>query len=247
MAKFIVNFNSLWGYLCSGFTDPRLRQLFARYSTYVGSLPFQSPALMSLIWQAEARGVWTISGGMSQLPIAMEQIAKKNRAMFHYDSKVKKIEVNGGMVSGIIDSSEEFKAADIILFNGDPAAINKGLLGIDVIKSIKKNSVSDRSLSAFVWSFLSTSKGKDLSFHNVFFNTNYRSGFLEISKGQIPTKPSIYVCAQDRALSSKTGLKNGLKLLLTQALLAKILMDSIKLKFMKDARNLLLKDLERWT
>ena len=86
------------------------------------------------------------------------------------------------IVSGIINSSEEFKPADIILFNGDPAAINKGLLGNDVIKSIKKNSVSDRSLSAFVWSFLSTSKGSDLSFHNVFFNTNYRSEFLEISK-----------------------------------------------------------------
>ena len=217
LAKFIINFNSLWGYLCAEFTDPRLRQLFARYATYVGSSPFQSPALLSLIWQAEARGIWTISGGMSQLPIALEQIAKRNGATFHYDSEVKKIEVNRGIVSGIINSSEEFKPADIILFNGDPAAINKGLLGSDVIKSIKKNSVSDRSLSAFVWSFLSNAKGKDLSFHNVFFNTNYRSEFLEISKGHIPTKPSIYVCAQDRALSSKKMSKERFEIIVNAA------------------------------
>ena len=35
---------SLWSTLAGEFTDPRLRQLFARYATYVGSSPLAAPA-----------------------------------------------------------------------------------------------------------------------------------------------------------------------------------------------------------
>ena len=42
--------------LRSQFSDPRLRQLFGRYATYVGGSPYQSPAVLGLIWHAEA--VW---------------------------------------------------------------------------------------------------------------------------------------------------------------------------------------------
>ena len=51
----------------SHFTDPRLRQLFGRYATYVGGAPDLSPAVLALIWQAEARGVWAVQGGMHGL------------------------------------------------------------------------------------------------------------------------------------------------------------------------------------
>lgn len=40
--------------LAHSLADPRLRQLFGRYATYVGGVPDQSPAVLSLIWQAEA-------------------------------------------------------------------------------------------------------------------------------------------------------------------------------------------------
>ncbi|MEI6097194.1 MAG: FAD-dependent oxidoreductase, partial [Alphaproteobacteria bacterium] len=44
--------------MTQSFTDPRLRQLFGRFATYVGGMPHLSPAVLALIWQAEARGVW---------------------------------------------------------------------------------------------------------------------------------------------------------------------------------------------
>ncbi|MDE0934133.1 MAG: hypothetical protein OSA47_11090, partial [Novosphingopyxis baekryungensis] len=37
-------YESLWKVLGEHFADPRLRQLFARYSTYCGSSPFDTPA-----------------------------------------------------------------------------------------------------------------------------------------------------------------------------------------------------------
>ncbi len=38
--------------LAAQFSDPRLRQLFGRYATYVGGSPYSSPAVLSLIWQS---------------------------------------------------------------------------------------------------------------------------------------------------------------------------------------------------
>ena len=55
---------TLWQQLGHQFTDPRLRQLFARYATYCGSSPWQSPATLMLIAQVEMDGVWSVEGGM---------------------------------------------------------------------------------------------------------------------------------------------------------------------------------------
>ena len=55
---------SLWESLGKHFTDPRMRQLFARYATYCGSSPWQAPATLMLIAQVEMDGVWSVKGGM---------------------------------------------------------------------------------------------------------------------------------------------------------------------------------------
>ena len=52
------------------FKDPRLRQLFGRYATYVGGIPARTPGLLQLIWHAEASGVWTVGGGLHNLAAA---------------------------------------------------------------------------------------------------------------------------------------------------------------------------------
>lgn len=205
LSNLLFNFRNLWEYLALEFSDPKLQQLFARYSTYVGTSPFKAPALLALIWQAEARGVWQILGGMNKLPKAMEKLAKKKGVVFKYQSEIAHIEVYEGEVKGVIDTSNEYIPADKILFNGDPAAVQQGLLGKNVEKCVSKLSVSDRSLSAFVWSFKSTPKGKNLSLHNVFFNSDYKSEFKDIDKGLMPKHPSIYVCAQDRGISPNIG------------------------------------------
>ena len=39
-----------WSKLERYFSEPKLRQLFGRYATYVGGSPFNSPSLLQLIW-----------------------------------------------------------------------------------------------------------------------------------------------------------------------------------------------------
>ena len=192
--------STLWDALGRQFRDPRLRQLFARFSTYVGGSPFLSPALLMLIWRSEAKGVWTVEGGMRRLARTMAAVAERNGARLRYGAPVSRIAVEGGRVRGVIVEGGERIDADEVVFAGDPAALAAGLPGRDVQRSAPAMPRARRSLSAWVWTWAAEPEGLPLSHHTVFFSHDYRAEFEDLDRRRRPPEdPSLYVCAQDRA------------------------------------------------
>ncbi|MEM8822078.1 MAG: 1-hydroxycarotenoid 3,4-desaturase CrtD [Pseudomonadota bacterium] len=188
--------------LAAQFTDPRLQQLFGRYATYVGGSPTASPALLSLIWHAESRGVWAVQGGMHKLAQAMRTVAESHGATFHFDTKITEVETKSGNVTAIHTATVRLPT-DAVVFNGDPRALQTGLLGHAVAKTISSKAVAPRSLSAFVWSFAATPTALQPEHHNVFFARSPNSEFAEIAENRLPTDPTLYVCAQDRGAGAQ--------------------------------------------
>jgi 1-hydroxycarotenoid 3,4-desaturase len=189
---------SLWQQLGHQFSDPRLRQLFARYATYCGSSPWQSPATLMLIAQVEMDGVWSVEGGMVGMAQALARVARRRGAVFRYHSTCARIEQRQGRVCGVHLQSGEFLPADRVIFNGDAAALRQGLLGDDVRRAVPQ-AAPPRSLSALTWSMHTPTEGVSLDRHNVFFQNTYASEFEDIFERQrLPESPTVYVCAQDR-------------------------------------------------
>ena len=182
--------------LKSSFRDPKLAQLFGRYATYVGGSPYASPAILSLIWEAEAQGVWSVKGGMHQLAQSIAALAKARGAQFHYTTQARRITRQHGKVSGVQTDDAHF-AADIVVFNGDPRALHTGLLGDGIKEAVPQTAVEPRSLSAFVHAFAAQPKGVDLAHHTVFFGHDPKAEFKALAKGQMPTDATLYLCAQD--------------------------------------------------
>ncbi len=87
--------------LARSFADPRLRQLFGRYATYVGGSPARSPAVLALIWEAEARGVWAVEGGMARLAAALETLATQGGATILRNAQATRIVETWGRVTGV--------------------------------------------------------------------------------------------------------------------------------------------------
>jgi 1-hydroxycarotenoid 3,4-desaturase len=114
-------YESLWKVLGEHFSDPRLRQLFGRYTTYCGSSPFQSPATLMLIAHVEAQGVWAIEGGMSALAQALENVARKNGAQFRYGAKVEEIQTSRNAVTGVKLETGQVIPAKAVICNAKPA------------------------------------------------------------------------------------------------------------------------------
>ncbi len=195
---------SLAGLLRHSFSDPRLAQLFGRYATYVGGMPDQVPALLSLIWQAEAAGVWAVAGGMQQLAQAIADLAVARGAVFHYATKATRIERQHGRVAAVQTADSRFPA-DIVLFNGDPRALTLGLLSPNLRDVLPRPASDPRSLSACVLAFAATPNGPPLAHHTVFFGDDRAAEFADLARGHLPRDPTLYICAQDRGSEVPTG------------------------------------------
>ena len=190
----------------SHFSDPRLAQLYARYATYVGGSPWSVPALLSLVSASEARGVWAVDGGMAKLALAVEGLAKKFGAAFHYGEGATRIERQSGRIAAVQTQNGRYPA-DRVLFNGDPRALSRGLLGEALKGAISPAAVEPRSLSAHVLAFAARPKGGNLAHHTVFFGHDPRAEFEALERGAVPQDATLYLCAQDHGAVAPDALQ----------------------------------------
>ena len=184
---------TLWGALGDHFKDPRLRQLFGRYATYVGASPWQAPATLMLIAHVEQDGVWLVRGGMHQVAQAVRGLAERQGAAFRFGAEVSEVLVERGRVAGVSLQSGERIEADAVVFNGDVSALPGAL------QPVAATPRRSRSLSAVTWCLQAATSGFDLAHHNVFFAEDYAEEFDAIFRRRaIAAAPTVYVCAQDR-------------------------------------------------
>ncbi len=190
--------STLYATLNRQFSDPRLVQLFGRYATYVGGAPHLSPAILSLIWQAEAAGVWVVQGGMHKLADAIAALARTKGATLRHNAHVARIETENGRATAVHLEDGTALHAEAIVYAGDPRALATGALGPDVAGVARQTATLPRSFSARVHSFAATPSGPDLAHHNVFFDADPLAEFRDLAEGRIPATPSLYLCAMDR-------------------------------------------------
>ncbi|MEX0310640.1 MAG: 1-hydroxycarotenoid 3,4-desaturase CrtD [Tateyamaria sp.] len=190
--------STLKGLLKRSFRDPRLRQLFGRYATYVGGSPTHAPAILSLIWQAEAQGVWVVAGGMHKLTQALHGLLDRHDVDTRTNAHVDRIEVQNGQVRAVHLQDGTRLGCDVLIQAGDPRALATGALGSATAHIAPQTTAAARSFSARVLSFAATPRGPDLAHHNVFFAQNADAEFRDLMAGRVPAQPSFYICALDR-------------------------------------------------
>jgi 1-hydroxycarotenoid 3,4-desaturase len=197
-------FATLWNALGEHFTDPRLRQLFARYATYVGCSPFLAPATLMLIAHVEQEGVWLVNGGMRRVAEAVRGLAEDQGATFRFGAEVRRILLQRGRAAGVELADGERIDADAVVFNGAPDALAAGLLGDALRPATPPVPREARTLSAVTWCLHAPTDGFALDHHNVFFAEDYQAEFETVFRRRaIAAAPTAYVCAQDRGGASR--------------------------------------------
>ena len=199
---------SLWASLAGYFHDPRLRQLFGRYATYVGSSPLAAPATLMLIAHVEQEGVWMVQGGMRRVADALQHLGERHGARYRFNAHVEEIIVESGAVAGVRLVGGERIDCKSVVFNGDASALDAGMLGRAVSPAAVAVKASQRSLSAVTWCVKTQTSGFNLHHHNVFFADDYPAEFDAVFRRRsIVDAPTVYVCAQDRAYESAMGAR----------------------------------------
>lgn len=201
-------FQSLWQSLGGIFSEPRLQQLFSRYSTYCGSSPMQAPSTLMLIAHVERSGVWRIDGGMRALATALCHCAKAIGVDFQFGVNVEKLTQNGARQHYVATREHDSIAADAVVVNADTQALASGCFGETAKRAVKPILATQRSLSAVTFAGSARIDSGALNYHNVFFSDDYQQEFHQLDKQRhIPQQPTTYICAPDHASGHTSGEK----------------------------------------
>lgn len=159
-----------------------------------------------LVAHVEQAGVWLVKGGMSHVATTIADLASSFGAELRYGETVTEIGVKNGKVHDVrLDSGQRLEAEAVVL-NADVSALTAGLFGADAQKAVRSPGVKDRSLSAVTFELAARAKGFPMVRHNVFFSSDYAAEFEAlVGRKQLPSEPTIYICAQDRDDQSGEG------------------------------------------
>lgn len=179
-----------------------LRRIFLRYPTYVGSSPYLCPATLLVIPYLEhAFGAWYVKGGMYRIVESLVALAKARGVELLPGAEVVRLELEGRRVRGARFRDGGRLEADVLIFNGDSAAL-PGLLG-----SPAKPAAKGRSLSGVVLLAGLGQRPAGIEHHTVVFSADYRAEFGALfGERRFPDDPTVYVNApRDSSLAPPGG------------------------------------------
>lgn len=112
----LTNFRS---YVDSYFKDEKLRMLMEFPVIFLGASPKNIPALYSLMnYGGYALGTHYPMGGFYQLVLAMQQVAEKQGAIFHFNKTVEKINTSHNKITSLQINGENI-AFDTVIASSD--------------------------------------------------------------------------------------------------------------------------------
>ena len=113
-------FQPLDRYVSKQFHDRRLRQILEYHMVFLGSSPFQAPALYSLMSTLDfMSGVYYPKRGMYSLVESLVELGRTYDITYHFSADVESILVENGSATGIRLTSGQAVGADIVISNAD--------------------------------------------------------------------------------------------------------------------------------
>jgi len=178
--------------------DHRLRRIYNRYPTYVGSSPYRCPATLLVIPYIEHTfGAWRVKGGMYRIVGALLRLAKERGVEVMAGAAVAEIEGGGERVTGVrLEDGRRIESA-VVVFNGDSASLEQMLDGKERFKP------ESRSLSGVILLAGLRTALSGWNAHTVVFSADYEREFADLfERSMFPEDPTVYVYApRDEAMA----------------------------------------------
>ena len=177
---------SYWQLTKRFFKSEKLCYAFTFEAMFMGVSPFDAPAFYSVISYADhVQKIFHPMGGMYEIPLALQRLAKEYGVKFNYDSEVKNISQNRNSL--VINVKEEKLSFDKIVVNADYAYTKSTLLG-------RRIPNYKYSCSVYLLYLGLKRRVKGFAHHNLFFAQDLKRNLNQIFKDKIiPDDPSFYV------------------------------------------------------
>jgi phytoene desaturase len=188
-------FRSMWTELERNFDSQEIKVIFSLVSFFLGSTPFQTPAVYSLLNYTEMMhdGYWNVQGGMYKIVEKIKELLDTRGVKFHFNTEITGFEMDGERITAFTDQYGKRWTADLFVVNSDAAAFRG--------KVLNRKKQNETRLDALEWTLSPFTiylgvKGKisGIHHHNYFLGNNFKEYSNSILKtSESPKKPYYYV------------------------------------------------------
>lgn len=177
-------------------SDPKLVDILNYFIKYVGSSPYDAPALMNLLPHIQYEyGLWYVKGGMYGLAQAMERLALELGVQIHLNTEVEEIQTQDGRANAIRLQNGEILQTDIVVSNMEVIPAMQKLLHSSN-SELKKMQRFQPSCSGLVLHLGVDRIYPQLAHHNFFYSAQSRQHFDAVfHSGRLSDDPTIYLVA----------------------------------------------------
>ncbi|TWU67542.1 phytoene desaturase family protein [Crateriforma conspicua] len=178
--------------------DHRVAQMMDHFTQYVGSSPYQSPAVLCGIAHMQTEeGIWYPMGGTRAVPEALEKLAGELGVEIHTETDVMRIEQDGNRVTGVVTVDGQTFPCDAVVSNCDAVRTYRELLkDTPVSKSFEKSNKYEAACSGVVLYLGLDRRFDQFLHHNFVFSRDAEEEFDYIyRRGEPAPDPTAYVCA----------------------------------------------------
>jgi len=198
-------FQPLHSHVARTVADVRLQKILEYHMVFLGTSPFQAPALYSLMSNLDfMSGVYYPMGGMYRLIESMVEIGESLGVKYVYETEVKSILVENGNAVGLEFVNGERVDADIVVSNSDLHHTESKLVP-EAYRSYPETYWNRREPGpgALLVMLGVTGQLPMLRHHNLLFVDDWRGNFKAIYEDKhVPDMASLYVCNPSKTDSS---------------------------------------------
>lgn len=192
---------SMWAELERHFDSEHVKVIFSLVAFFLGSTPFDTPAVYSLLNYTELKhdGYWNLKGGMYKIVEEIQKILINRGVQFHFNTEIASMSEANGKINGFTDTTGKVWNADIYVCNADAASFRGKILNRPKFSEAKLDK-KHWTLAPFTIYLGVKGKLDNLHHHNYFLGSNFKQYADNIFKLSVnPEKPYYYVNASSKS------------------------------------------------
>lgn len=197
-------FRSMWKELEMNFNSEEVKVIFSLVAFFLGSTPFQTPAVYSLLNFTELKhdGYWNVQGGMYKIVEEVVKLLKERDVKFHFNTEIKEVRSSAFGVRSVVAENGKEYFADLFICNSDAASFRGKVLNREKFSEQKLDKM-EWTLSPFTIYLGVKGKCENLHHHNYFLGNNFKEYADTIFKTSVnPQKPYYYVNVSSKSNTS---------------------------------------------
>ncbi len=197
-------FSSFSKHVRKYFSHPKLIALMEFPVLFLGAMPQDTPALYSLMNYAGLKlGTWYPIGGFGKVIEGMKKVCENNHVVFHFDSPVERINIDGNRLDGIFANGKK-EYFDSVIASADYHHVENELLP-ESYRNYSNEYWEKKTFapSSLIFYLGISKKIKFIQHHTLFFENDLFQHSVEIYKDpKWPSNPLFYACCASRTDST---------------------------------------------